>query len=521
MPFNSNEIIQDIRQEFEKMIKVVQDSQDATADEMERELFKRLLQMGGQLLVLFFTLRSEEQARESIENEVGEQLPYFGDKKRSYYSIFGKLPIFRPYFYRQGVGSDSPLDEQLSLGSDCYSDLLREMAEYLGVETAYEKVIEIFGRLLGQALSPNAVTKMVAEDAAYVAAYYAQKPTPTADSEATILVIQSDGKGVPMIRETETKAKVRLGKGEKRTKKKEAVVTTIYTIEPHPRTPEEVVASYFHPDQSRSDQGQRPKERRPQNKHLWATLEGKDKALQRLAVQVQVRQGTHIQQQVALADGCEALQKRLQDYFPDFTLILDFIHANEYLWKAANKLFTEQDPKRPEWVEAQTLKMLSGQTQQVIDILRHLAQKPKTTKAQRQQLEASANYFERNLPYMHYDRYLKQGWPIASGVIEGACRHFVKDRFELSGMRWSQPGAEHMLHLRAVAENGDWDEFHLFRRQQRHFRLYRQSLFRPDQIIPEQQALSPSAYRLSHPTPVRLSRPGSTSANLAHLPLAV
>jgi len=395
------------------------------------------------------------------------------------------------------------------------------MAEYLGVETAYEKVIEIFGRLLGQALSPNAVTKMVAEDAAYVAAYYAQKPTPTADSEATILVIQSDGKGVPMIRETETKAKVRLGKGEKRTKKKEAVVTTIYTIEPHPRTPEEVVASYFHPDQSRSDQGQRPKERRPQNKHLWATLEGKDKALQRLAVQVQVRQGSHIQQQVALADGCEALQKRLQDYFPDFTLILDFIHANEYLWKAANKLFTEQDPKRPEWVEAQTLKMLSGQTHQVIDILRHLAQKPKTTKAQREQLEASANYFERNLPYMHYDRYLKQGWPIASGVIEGACRHFVKDRFELSGMRWSQPGAEHLLHLRAVAENGDWDEFHLFRRQQRHFRLYRQSLFRPNQIIPEQQALSPSAHRLSHPTPVRLSRPGSTSANLAHLPLAV
>ena len=521
MSFNSKEIIQNIRQEFEKMINVVQDNKDATADEMERELFKRLLQMGGQLLVLFFTLRSEEQARESIENEAGDQLPYFGDKKRSYYSIFGKLPIFRPYFYRQGVGSDSPLDEQLSLGGDCYSDLVREMAEYLGVETAYEKVIEIFGRLLGQTLSPNAVTKMVAEDAAYVAAYYGQKPAPTAASEAAILVIQSDGKGVPMVREAETKAKIRLGKGEKRTKKKEAVVTTIYTIEPHQRTPEEVVASYFHPDQPSTNQDKRPKEGRPQNKHLWATLEGKDKALHRLAVQVQARQGSHIQQQVALADGCEALQKRLQHYFPDFTLILDFVHANEYLWKAANKLFAEQDPKRSEWVETQTLKMLSGQTHQVIDTLRYLAQKPKTTRAQGEQLEASANYFERNLPYMHYDHYLKQGWPIASGVIEGACRHFVKDRFELSGMRWTQPGAEHLLHLRAVAENGDWDEFHLFRRQQRHFRLYRQPLFRPDQISPEHQALSPSSNRLTHPSPVRLSRPGSTSASLAHLPLAV
>ena len=79
---------------------------------------------------------------------------------------------------------------------------------------------------------------------------------------------------------------------------------------------------------------------------------------------------------------------------------------------------------------------------------------------------------ERNLDYMHYHTYLAKGWPIASGVIEGACRHFVKDRFELSGMRWELCGAENLLRLRSVAENGDWDDYHLFRRQQRHQRLY-------------------------------------------------
>jgi hypothetical protein len=86
--------------------------------------------------------------------------------------------------------------------------------------------------------------------------------------------------------------------------------------------------------------------------------------------------------------------------------------------------------------------------------------------------QKAANYFERNLPYMAYDHYLAQGWPIASGIIEGACRHLVKDRFELSGMRWTQSGAENVLRLRAVSENGDRDDYHQFRKQRRHLRLY-------------------------------------------------
>ena len=103
----------------------------------------------------------------------------------------------------------------------------------------------------------------------------------------------------------------------------------------------------------------------------------------------------------------------------------------------------------------------------------------------------AANYFERNLPYMAYDRYLAQGWPIASGVIEGACRHLVKDRFELSGMRWTKVGAENLLHLRAVAENGDWADYHRFRRQQRHQRLYHSPL--PHTCAIEEQALADPA----------------------------
>ncbi|RME43206.1 MAG: hypothetical protein D6791_16090, partial [Chloroflexi bacterium] len=163
-------------------------------------------------------------------------------------------------------------------------------------------------------------------------------------------------------------------------------------------------------------------------------------------------------------------------------------HANEYLWKAANSLFGEQAPQRNPWVEQQTLAMLSGQTERVIADLRALAQQAQRTKAQRKALETAANYFQRNLPFMRYHEYLAHGWPIASGVIEGACRHLVKDRCELSGMRWSQAGAENLLRLRAVAENGDWDHYHQFRKQQRHQRLY----LSPSQRCrtPEEQALA-------------------------------
>jgi hypothetical protein len=172
------------------------------------------------------------------------------------------------------------------------------------------------------------VEENIAEDAVDVEAYYAQKPPPGPQEEAAILVVQADGKGVPIIYENVDQGQpVRLGKGQKRGRKKEAIVTTIYTIKPLPRTPQQVVDSFFQHNQINSEEKvSRPK---PQNKHIWATLEGKDAALDRLVPQVTARNGAHIQHQVALCDGCEALQTRLRNRFESFTLILDFIHADE------------------------------------------------------------------------------------------------------------------------------------------------------------------------------------------------
>jgi hypothetical protein len=475
MTSNSQAIIHDIRAEFEKMINFVtgEPARTATADQIERGLFKLLIRLGAKLLTLFFVIRSQACSRDTLPTPAGQKLYYQHDVKRDYFSIFGKVTVGRPYFYKTGVGGQNPLDAELSLGDDCYSDLVREVSGYLGVYGVYHKTADILERLLELHLSTRVVAENITEDAADVETYYAQKPPPLPVAEAEILVIQADGKGVPMILDTPVDASPRLGKGEKHGHKKEAVVTTVYTIAATPRTPQSVVASFFDPKPAMSRKSADSPRSTPQNKHVWATLDGKDTALARLAKQVALRQGNHILHHVALCDGCEALQSRLATHFPQFTQVLDFIHADEYLWDVATSLLGEANDQRTPWMAEHTLQMLSGQTAQLITDFRERAQATTTTASQRAQLVKTANYFERNLPYMDYPTYLARGWPIASGVIEGACRHFVKDRCELSGMRWNQAGAENLLHLRAVAENDDWDAYHDFRKRQRHARLYR------------------------------------------------
>jgi hypothetical protein len=482
MASNSREIIQDVHAQFEHLLDFVtgEKAQIATADHIERGLFKLLVILGASLLHLFFVMRSKACSRGTMRTKDDKILRYHREATRHYYSIFGKITFERPYFYTKNVDKCLPLDEALSLGADGYSDLLRELSGYVDVDSVYGKTADIFKRLLGLSLSTRDLQQNVAEDSADVLAYYDQKLPPQPVLEASILVAQADGKGVPMIlEEDEIKAKsepVRLGKGQKRGNKKEAIVTSAYTIAPAVRTPEDVVASYF--DLSKAefaketqlpDGYSRPK---PQNKFIWATLDGKDTALSRLSKLINLHEGAHIQERVALCDGCEALQLRLAIYLKGFVIVLDFIHASEYLWKVANVLLGETNPLRIEWMAKRTLLMLSGKTDELIaDFLRQ-AQLDDTSAAQSNQLKITAHYFERNLPYMDYPTYLAKGWPIASGVIEGACRHFVKDRCELSGMRWTQTGAESLLRLRAIAENGDWDAYHSYRKTQRHIRLY-------------------------------------------------
>jgi hypothetical protein len=471
MSSNPDEIVQQMQQDFHSLIAYVRDAeaQNRTATEVERTLFQRLLVLGLALLRLFFVTRAAAPQDVPRAAATGLPLPAHDHRPITYYSVFGKLSFTRQYFYAAGLGGICPLDAALSLPARCYSDLLRDWMAYDCTDGAYRETGTTVLRILGLNLSVQSLERVVADDARDVAAFYDRLPATAVPLPlGTILVAQADGKGVPMVQPPVATTPVRLGKGQKRTKKKEAIVTALYTIAPYVRTPQDVLAALLH-DPRPVDAPARP---RPIHKELRATLDGKEAAIGRLAQRAGKRDGRHIQARVALTDGAAPLQAQLQTQLPSATLVLDIIHATEYLWDSATALLGETNPGRTPWVRGHLESILMGHTATVITALEREAQQPQRTAAQIAAIDTTIGYYQRNLPFMHYASYLARGWPIGTGVVEGACGHLVKDRMEQAGMRWTKAGAQAMLDLRAVRLTNDWDAYWAFHREQEHARLY-------------------------------------------------
>jgi hypothetical protein len=471
MTSNSDEIVQQVQHDFQNLLDYITgpDTRAQTAYTVEVTLFRRLLALGAALLRLFFVTRATVRPAEPVPAPDGTRLTYHDQRPMTYASVFGKVRFWRHYYTAPGHDGICPLDAELSMPARWYSDLLREWAAYGTTAESYRESQTVLEHILGVPLSLQAIEPSVADAAGDVTAFYMPPvqplPPPTT---STILVVQADGKGVPMVQPPPVTPPVRLGKGQKRTKKKEAVVTRSYTIAPYPRTPEEVVAALL-PVGDRPAPAARPV---PVDKELRATLEGKEVAVTRLAHRASQREGAYIQHRVALTDGAEALQEQLHTPFPQHTLVLDIIHVAEYLWATANALLGETHPHRATWVHAYLEALLRGETDAVIAALEAEAQEPTCTATPRQVVGRTVGYYQRNRPYMRYDEYLGRGWPIGTGVVEGACGHLVKDRMEQSGMRWTKAGAQAVLDLRAVRLNGQWDAYWQFHRWQQHQRLY-------------------------------------------------
>jgi len=478
MATDPQEIVQQIRAQFETLLAFVQETsgEPPCAYQMERHLVSRLLELGRTLLLAFFCAQQRALEGEAHVTVNGKVLARIGVRPRCVRSVFGKMRFVRSYYYADKQGYFL-LDARLNLPKHSASDLLREWRLKLACCVPYHRSGALLASVLGQKSSVRAIEEDLLHDCDNAKTFYDTLQAPEPVSEASILVVQADGKGVPMLTEEPTQERVRLGKGEKRGHKKEAIATAVYTIAPCVRTPEQVTKSLFEPSASANEAPSgaseaTTKRQGPRNKWLWATLTGKAAAVLFAAQQAQKREGEHIASRVALSDGASPLQYHILKQLPGFTLILDIIHALEYLWEAANRVHGEKSPKRNAWVKERVLAMLSGQTGHIIEEFKTLASGPTCKKGARQALLDAVRYYERNLPYMRYDLYLAQGWPIGTGVIEGTCRHLVKDRCELSGMRWSVEGAEALLHLRSVAENDDWDLFEAFRQGQRRKQLY-------------------------------------------------
>jgi hypothetical protein len=468
-------------------------SRRQSAAEVELAIFRRLLRLGATLLGMFFGSRGAERPAEPVVGADGTELRYHDRRSIGYLSIFGKLRVWRHAFTAPGQPVVCPLDAALSLPGRCCSDLLREWATYGATDGAYRASQAVLERVLELPLSVQAIETAMLEDAADVAAFLTEPPAAGPEAPGRLLVVQADGKGVPMV-PSETGAPVgrraiRRERGQPPGTKREAIVTAVYTLDPTPRRPEDVLATLLPLDPA--GPAAAPDRARPVGKELRATLDGKAAAMARLAERAAQYDGPRIGQRLALTDGADALQRALRDALPAYPLVLDIIHALEHLWEAANGLLGERHPDRTTWVRARLGQLLDGEALAVVADLRALADAPTTPATARALLVRTAGYYERNAPYMRYDAYLADGWPIGTGVVEGACRHLVKDRLEQAGMRWTRRGAQATLDLRAIRLNGAWDAYWRFHRRRQHLRRY--STSPPDQLPVDLQILDDAA----------------------------
>ena len=209
----------------------------------------------------------------------------------------------------------------------------------------------------------------------------------------------------------------------------------------------------------------------PVAKARHATRAGPAVAMPRVVPRVIPREGPQIPHRVARTAGAKSLPQPVVSHRPAYPLVRASIHATAYLGDTAHVLLGETHPHRTAWGRSSLEPMLAGQMEAVITALEAEAHHPACTATPRQAVQRAIGSSRRHRPSRRDEEYLAQGWPMGTGVIEGACGHLVQDRLEPSGMRWTHAGARGVLDLRAVRLNGHGDGYGPFHRQQQHQRL--------------------------------------------------
>jgi len=459
--------------------------QGVAAHEAEAGIWHRVLQLGHQALGLLFHLVGPGDVGETVVLPDGQEVRRLETPHpRVYQSVFGRFQLERVvYGTRAGQKiAYVPFDTQLQLPESDFSYLLQDWAQSVAMDQAYRQVPETLGRILDVHPSVDSLERMNRKMAKTVRPFRESRLAPAPEDEGAMCVVSADGKGIP-IQRVPPEASIQGHDPQQEAKtnrKKMAVVGTVYTLDPLVRTPEEVVESLFRLPEDHRPAAERPV---PQHKRLWASLpheqDGREVSATEqtfgwLAQEVARRNPEAAKPILLLMDGQKSLWDAGQRVLPQVSTIeiLDLLHATPRIWDAAHLFYGGDEEQALSFVYDRVLRLLKGEVPSVVAGLRQMGTKRKLRGKKRDKLAKICGYLENNTHRMHYDVYLAAGYPIASGVIEGACRHFIKDRMERSGMRWTIESAQAMLDVRSTYLNGDWDDFMRYRIEQETQRLY-------------------------------------------------
>jgi hypothetical protein len=439
-------------------------------DQVEAALYKKLLSLGHALVGSMIEAAGEGDVGETIEKN-GRTFKRLPKRNRRYRSIFGDFQFDR-YVYGTSP-SDAiqaiPLDEHLGLPDNDYSLVLESWTGMLATDSSFHRAIERLEVMLGIHVPLDSSERIEGRLGKSAALVLDHQPNIDRDTEAEILVQTSDNKGIPMVRPPQ-QVREPVGapvdrKGPMPDKKQMACMAGIYTVPRSVRTPQQVIDALFRiPMVKKEDRV----DDHPRNPRYFAAMTKYDssgnvigktaeEAAQQWMTANTIRRHKTGQPIIVMHDGQKSLWNCAHTYQPDWNTveILDLLHVLPRIWSAAKIMKPKEEVEQH--VKDQLLLLLTGGVGFVIMRMKRFANRKGLAKSLKEELSRIINYLEMNRSRMKYDEYLAAGYPIATGFIEGACRHVIKDRMEQSGMRWKEKGAQVMLNLRCIDASELWD----------------------------------------------------------------
>jgi len=411
-------------------------------------------------------LGSEQIIKTSVFNAQGKSLSNVKKKtSRQLTTLFGEVTVSRVRYASPNEKSVFPLDKKLNLAKRKFSDGITQRVAIEASKNSFDDTVDSINTTTGATLAKRQTLQLVQEVAQDFDDYYLTNRYVEPEKSQGILVLSFDGKGVVVrpdsLRECTAKAakrskklNSRLSQGEKKDRKRMAQVATVYSALPDVRSPDLIMKN------EKSNVSKLPYSKR--NKRVWASIENSAEFVIEDAFKEALQRDPEQKREwVVLIDGhphqLKLIEKVMKSLNVKATIIMDFIHVLEYLWKAGWCFFKKGDPKVEEWIAMNALKILNGKCNQVAKGIRIKATKNKIEK--REAVDTCAKYLLKNKSRFCYKDALDKGFPIASGVIEGACRHIINDRLDVTGARWSLKGAEAILRLRSLRSSGDFEKY--------------------------------------------------------------
>jgi hypothetical protein len=450
--------------------------QGKTEAEAERWLAVEQQELMRRLFQGFVTLRGQAEARVAVVGADGERRTHVRhDASRQLETVFGTVEVERTGYSGRGVSTLYPVDALLNLPEKKYSLEVDRQVSMAAARMSFDESLSMLERLTGAHVPKRQAEEAVQRAARHFDVFYSCTELAFDGPTSELLVLSFDQKGIVLLTKDLAKATrkaaegkrnkmdTRCSKGEvKRGRKRMAMVAAVYTVAPHERTSSDIIAGLRHLRDAT------PKARpRPEGKRVWASLEreAKDVIMDAFA-EAESRDPRHEKRWLVLVDGDKKLARwaraEARGRGVTITLVLDFIHALEYLWRAAHAFFDEGTEEVEAWVLERLQRMLDGPISNVVAGMTRMATLRGLSAKERRPVDKAAKYFLKRKDMMRYADLLSIGAPIATGIIEGACRHLINDRMDITGARWRRSCAEAVLRLRSLVSSGDFDEYWAF-----------------------------------------------------------